>query len=306
MRGFWSIAAAALPVLAAGAAAARHDPSQQSSDRFAARDVQLPAIPLTFGNTAPGKAVKAGVELRILPVGDSITYGYPGNVKDPGDGNGYRLRLRQDLSKDKVVFVGNETSSSGNMTDGYFAAWSGRTIKYMADHLGPSLEQRPNIILIHAGTNDMNMNSAISTEGRDPVAASERLGSLIDKVVASCPDAVVLVAVIIGTCRTDMIPQTEVFQSLIPKVVLPRLQAGKHVLAVDFSTFGLDNLGDCVHPSNQGYHVFGDYWYDFITQIPQDWITKPVEKDAKTHENFAKRLGVNVPLLGLLLMLLYV
>ncbi|RFU73682.1 hypothetical protein TARUN_8577 [Trichoderma arundinaceum] len=299
MRGLWSIAAATLHVLAANAAVARHHPSQLFLNHIATRDAHSPTIPLTFRNTSPGKAIKPGIELRILPVGDSITYGFLSD-QIGGDGDGYRLRLREDLSKDNVVFAGTETSPTGNMTDGYFAAWNGKTIQFIADHVGPSLEQRPNIILLHAGTNDMNPNSAISTEGHDPVAASERLGSLIDKMVTSCPDAVILVAMIIGTCNADQAPQSKVLQSLIPTVVASRLQAGKHVLAVDFSIFALTNLRDCIHPTNQGYHLVGDYWYDFISQIPQDWITKPVGKDSEGEESLAVRLDMNASLLGLM------
>ncbi|UKZ84585.1 uncharacterized protein TrAFT101_000491 [Trichoderma asperellum] len=256
-------------------------------------------FPLTFKNTPVGKAIKPGTELRILPVGDSITYGFLSDM-DGGDGNGYRLRLREDLSSDTVVFAGTMTSPVGNMTDGYFAAWNGKTIQYMENNVGPSLEQRPNIILLHAGTNDMNPNSAISTEGHDPVAASQRLGYLIDKMINTCPDAVILVAMIIGTCNADQAPQTGMFQSLVPDVVMSRFQAGKHVLAVDFSTFALSNLRDCIHPTNQGYQLLGDYWYDFITQIPHDWITEPIGDDPKRKDNLAMHLSTNLPLLALL------
>jgi hypothetical protein len=156
------------------------------------------------------------------------------------------------------------------------------------------------MILLHAGTNDMNPSSSISTEGHDPVAASQRLGSLIDKMVAACPDAVILVAMIIGTCNADQAPQTKIFQSLIPNVVLSRLKAGKHVLPVDFSTFALSNLRDCIHPTNEGYQLMGDYWYDFISQVPPTWITEPVGKDPKSQDSPAVRLDTNTPLLGLL------
>jgi hypothetical protein len=56
-----------------------------------------PPSPLIFKNTPPGKAIKPGTELRILPFGDSITYGFLSD-QDGGDGNGYRLRLRENLS----------------------------------------------------------------------------------------------------------------------------------------------------------------------------------------------------------------
>lgn len=65
---------------------ARHSIRQSNSDA-AARP------PLQYTNIAPNIPVKAGTELRILPVGDSITVGY-----ESSDGNGYRLGLQQDLS----------------------------------------------------------------------------------------------------------------------------------------------------------------------------------------------------------------
>lgn len=301
MGASWSAAVATLLLIIAVEATMARTLAPLLSKHFAVDVFQAPANPLKLVNTAPGKPIKPGTELRILPIGDSITYGFLSD-QGGGDGNGYRLRLRQLLSKDKVVFAGTETSPTGNMTDGFFAAWNGKTIQYISDHVTPSLEQRPNIILLHAGTNDMNPNDAISKEGHDPVAASERLGSLIDKMTASCPDAVILVAMIIGTCNSEQAPQTKLFQSLIPNVVAPRLEAGKHVLAVDFSTFPLDKLRDCIHPTNQGYQLVGYYWYDFIAQIPQDWITAPVGDDPQRSEaqNLAMRPETHMLLLGLL------
>lgn len=51
---------------------------------------------LQFINVTAGTPVKPGTELRILCVGDSITVGYRSD-KDGGDGNGYRLRVFDDL-----------------------------------------------------------------------------------------------------------------------------------------------------------------------------------------------------------------
>lgn len=53
---------------------------------------------LKYKSTKPGKAVKPGTELRILCVGDSITVGFLSD-QDGGDGNGYRLRLLDNLSR---------------------------------------------------------------------------------------------------------------------------------------------------------------------------------------------------------------
>lgn len=51
-----------------------------------------------YKGTRPGRAVKPGTELRILCVGDSITVGFL-SEQDGGDGNGYRLRLLDNLSR---------------------------------------------------------------------------------------------------------------------------------------------------------------------------------------------------------------
>ncbi|KAM3517482.1 hypothetical protein NHJ13051_008941 [Beauveria bassiana] len=234
---------------------------------------------MEFRNTPPGRKIESGVELRILPVGDSITVGFGSEIG--GDGDGYRRQLRDDLSANKVVFAGTETA--GTMDDGYFAAWNGKTIQFISNHIDASLEQRPNVVLVAAGTNDMNPNHAVSTEGNDPVQAAHRLGKLVDRIVGKCPDATVLVAMIIDTCHQSQQPQTRQFQKLIPGVVHKRRDAGHHVIAVDFATFvpkpGNMILRDCIHPTNRGYKIMGDYWYDFMTQIPRGWIRAPVGKD---------------------------
>ncbi|KAF5619593.1 lipolytic G-D-S-L family [Fusarium tjaetaba] len=249
-------------------------------------------IVLKYKETEPGEAVNKGTELRILPVGDSITVGYLSDRKG-GDGNGYRGQLKKDLSGDKVVFAGTE--SSGTMTDGNYAAWSGKTIQYISDHVDPSLKQRPNIILLAAGTNDMNPNHGISKEGNDPKGAADRLGKLIDKMVKACPDATILVAMIINTCDEKQSPATKEFQKLVPGVVKSRHDDGKHVLAVDFTTFKTSDLQDCIHPTNDGYKLMGDYWYSFIHQIPSSWIKKPVGPDPNGGDGTNGGIDKNIP-----------
>lgn len=158
-----------------------------------------------------------------------------------------------------------------------------------------SLDQRPNVVLVAAGTNDMNPNPSISTEGNDPAQAADRLGNLIDRIISKCPDATILVAMIIDICDPAQEPRTQKFQKLIPNAVQKRKAAGHHVLAVDFTTFvpryGKEILRDCIHPTNPGYKSMGDYWYDFMTQIPSGWLQAPVGEDPH-------RLGLDDPSLN--------
>ncbi|KAF5017527.1 hypothetical protein F66182_10528 [Fusarium sp. NRRL 66182] len=235
---------------------------------------------LTHGATPAGRAVQNGVKLRILPVGDSITVG----TGKGADGNGYRKRLKQDLSENEVVFAGTQ-KYTGDLKDGYFAAWSGKTIKFISDSIGPSLKHRPNMVLLAAGTNDMNSDPKYSKEGTDPRAASHRLRALIDKIAVECPDATILVSMIINTCNTQaqgaQLTRTKIYRTYVANVVKSARKTGVKVIAVDFGPFKTTDLSDCVHPNRKGYEIMGDWWYDFIHQIPKGWIKAPVGPDPK-------------------------
>ncbi|KAJ3467994.1 hypothetical protein MRS44_005558 [Fusarium solani] len=237
-----------------------------------------PTTYLSYKGSKPGKAIKAGTKLRILGVGDSITLGRQ-KIVDGGSsvGNGYRLRLREDLSKDEVVFAGEITG--GTMENNNFAAWGGQTIEYMSKNVGPSLKQRPNIILLHAGTNDLDDRPDTGKQGNDPEGIALRLGKLIDQMREACPDAVILVAMIIPNCDSHKKERHKAYVDLIPGVVKKRAALGHHVVAVDFTGFPLSDLYDCLHPTPDGYNKMGDYWFDFLSQIPRSWITKPVGPD---------------------------
>ncbi|KAK3617285.1 hypothetical protein LTR56_025386, partial [Elasticomyces elasticus] len=58
------------------------------------------------------RALEWGVTLRMLPLGDSITWGYLSS-----DGNGYRLDLENLLDGNPVEYIGSQ--QSGNMADNW-------------------------------------------------------------------------------------------------------------------------------------------------------------------------------------------
>lgn len=211
------------------------------------------------------------------------------------------LNINIYFSGNQVAFAGTEYMAS-SLKDNYFvshgfspvercqstdlvqAAWSGKTIKYISDNVDASLRQQPNLVLLSAGTNDMNSMSSISTEGNDPKKAAERLGSLIDKIHHACPKAAILVSMIANVCDNseyhDQHERTKRFQKYIADVVKTRYYRNQTVLAADFSPFDTgDSLRDCVHPTNRGYQVMGDWWYDFIAQLPNGWVSEAQGSD---------------------------
>ncbi|KAL4886051.1 hypothetical protein BJY04DRAFT_213590 [Aspergillus karnatakaensis] len=222
------------------------------------------AINITAANNlSPRAGIAGGVPLRVLPLGDSITDGYASS-----DGNGYRLQLWNNIDNPKD-FVG--TLNKGNMPDGNNEGYNGATISEISSRIGRALEMRPNVVLVHVGTNDMNKPS-------EPDTAHERLGSLIDKIVSACPDAAVLVAKIVRASNGGTQARINSFNGKIPAVVAARAEKGKKVMVVDMSS--INQLADGLHPNDAGYRQMGDIWYSAIQDAAdKGWIDKPVAVD---------------------------
>jgi hypothetical protein len=196
-----------------------------------------------------------GTPCKILPVGDSITYGinYEGS---------YRPELFHDalMNGQNITFTG--TLKDGPSTvDGVpfpqnFEATSGITIQGISQQItkNKTLSMPSDIVLIHIGTNDMYMS--------DPGGAPDRLGMLIDQIITGYPNALIAVAQIIPLNMDKT--QVMTFNAAIPGVVATRVAAGKHVIVVDLNTGFPSGDMDSVHPYQSGYNWMGDKWYAAI------------------------------------------
>jgi lysophospholipase L1-like esterase len=119
----------------------------------------------------------------------------------------------------------------------------------------PALNPVPHIVLLHIGTNDMASMSS---------GAPNRVGTLIDQIVADLPEALLVVAKIIPFPGASN--QVNTFNSALPAVVEQRANAGKHVILVDqFQGFPTSELGDGVHPNQAGYTRMAGVWYTAIS-----------------------------------------
>ncbi|OCK88387.1 carbohydrate esterase family 3 protein [Cenococcum geophilum 1.58] len=184
--------------------------------------------------------IAPGTELRILPLGDSITYGWNSTAGT----DGYRLKLSTDLSGSDLLFIG--TQRSGSMSDNHNEGHPGFTISRIAAVAGPALAMRPNIILLHAGTNDLHNRPPPANESYADAPA--RLGALVDELVERCPGAVVLVAQIISVASASAEARIRAFNEAVPGVVRERVERGGKVAVVDMSGVGVGELVDGSHP----------------------------------------------------------
>jgi len=210
------------------------------------------------GGTLYNPCPTNGDPCRILPVGDSITFGinYEGS---------YRPELFH-----KAVMAGQKITYTGTLQNGpttvdnmpfprRFEATSGITIDGISMQItkNNTLAMPADIVLIHIGTNDMYMS--------DPGGAPTRLGKLIDQIATGLPNALICVAKIIPLQMSASNVTT--FNNAIPGIVSQRVAQGKHVIVVDLNTGFPSGDMDSVHPYQSGYQWMGDKWYTAIGSL---------------------------------------
>ncbi len=213
----------------------------------------------TGGDTGTGGAAgfqpcpEAG-PCKILPLGDSITAGYPGV-------DSYRVRLFELALEGghEVTFVGTRmagpTMVSGVSFPRSHEGVNGEKIAQIADRVPtPALSDMPHIVLVHAGTNDLP---------NDLDGAGDRLESLVDELIASAPDALIVVARIIPIFWAQSAVTS--YNATIEPMVQEKVEAGAHVIIVDqYEGFPESDMDDAVHPTVGGYERMAQKWYDGI------------------------------------------
>lgn len=206
----------------------------------------------------------AAPALRIMPLGDSITYGVGSSTT-----SSYRAALWDRLVGNSVDFVG--TQRSGQLPDTDHQGHSGWTIAQIAGIADATLvTHRPNVVTLHIGTNDMNRNIEVAQ-------APARLGALIDQILVAAPDATVLVATLVPANNATVQARVAEYNRQIPSVVAQRANAGKHVRLVSMAAVTTADLADTLHPNDAGYRKMSDAFFAGIqAALAAGWIANPV------------------------------
>ena len=201
-------------------------------------------------------------DCKVLPLGDSITFGTPTN------NGGYRVELfsRAVADNKRITFVGGATKNGpamvmGKPFPGNNEGYPGITIGNLdSQHVanGAAFKEMPHIVLLHIGTNDMY--------GGNPGGAPDALKKIIDDIASKAPDALIAVSSIIPLSSGNAAVMT--YNATIPGIVQMKASAGKHVIYVDqYKDFPTSELTDGVHPSDaKGYPRMGGVWYTAIKQ----------------------------------------
>ena len=208
-----------------------------------------------------------------MPLGDSITHGFQST-----DDAGYRSRLYNSAIGTKIQFVGSLWNGEDPFpaSERYHEGHDGAVINAIANYAKNSLPARPNVVLLHAGTNDMN-----GAPGASPVSECPGLiGNLIDEILQACPDATVIVAQIIMSRVAQTEANREQYNAALPGIIDARASEGKHVLLVNMDAVQDSDMFDQLHPDDTGYQKMADIWLNGLKMaVGKGWIKAPVGAD---------------------------
>ena len=214
-----------------------------------------------------------GTVCKILPFGDSITYGLQSS-----DGGGYREPLFKTVvaAGQKITFTGSLTNGPATVTVGTSTVafpsnnegHSGWTIEPIGTSPGgistlvptPAFNTIPHIVLLMIGTNDTYQSSGQAQMG-------DRLGVLLDEIVAAAPNALIVVATLTPLSTASWNAAATAYDAQIPGVLQTRVAAGKHLTMVDMSQLPVSELSDGIHPNDTGYAYMAGIWYAAIKDM---------------------------------------
>jgi VCBS repeat-containing protein len=229
---------------------------------------------LNFAGGTQGVAVNLSTHqwsnvLQVLPLGDSITYGWTATDYQQGQTNmenGYRGPLWRDFASDSMLvdMIGPNTSGDATLPDQNHAGYP----NYRSDQIAALLPgilatSHPDAILLMAGTNDVFQEVSPAAH----VAAS--ITGMIAAATAANPATHVYVATMMPINQAqDGQPgdaaMVATVNSAIRTAVSQAIATGANVSLVDLSAMTVSDLQDAAHPTDAGYTKLGQIWHDAI------------------------------------------
>jgi lysophospholipase L1-like esterase len=212
--------------------------------------------------------VRALAQTKIMPLGDSITYGYNAQDETQGQGGGYRFPLSQLLISAGLNFnfVGSLNDGPPNWPYDSHEGHPGACIVDIANGITPLSQggqgwlglAQPNMILLMIGTNDINQTHSYCG---DVSTAPTRLQALITQIFYLLPNVQLMVASI--PPFVDHESAVAKYNASIKSIVNQYAGQGMPITFVDVNSALTENdlaIGDPIHPSDEGYQKIADKW----------------------------------------------
>src|SRR5262245_11542317 len=192
---------------------------------------------------------------KIMPLGDSITEGYSGR-------DSYRPWLWNMLAEAgyTVDFTGTRTGIADGLTpphpnyDQNHQGTSGwRADQIQANIVSWANQNRPDVVLLHIGTNDIYQNQTNAT-------TETEIRGIIDNLRSVVPNVKILLAQIIPL--SGKTSQVTDLNTRISNIVTSKTTTQSPITRVDqYTGFNAANLWDGIHPDATGEQFMANKWY---------------------------------------------
>ncbi|CAA9266761.1 MAG: hypothetical protein AVDCRST_MAG50-3188, partial [uncultured Acidimicrobiales bacterium] len=221
----------------------------------------------------------------IMPLGDSITEGQGGRAT-------YRYWLWKDLER-----AGQATDFVGSMTGVYEGSpaysdfdqhheghWGGRADEVLAQVGGWTSAAKPQIVLLHIGTNDvLHLQTVESTV--------QEISSIIDTIRGSNPTVHIALAKIIPS--NFHTAETQQLNAQLGSLAAQKNTASSRVLSVDQWT-GFDSRTDTydgIHPNEAGEKKMAAKWSAAVSTLVQSTPPPPTDTTPPTVTSVSPAAG---------------
>lgn len=240
-------------------------------------------IALTGGTVFVNAATQQGDistlnQIRIMPLGDSITVGEGSTT-----GDGYRWDLARyltDVQHWPAEWVGSQ--QSGQQPNRQHEGHSGWRIDQITGQVAGWIQsQDPDVILLQAGTND-------ALQGATGEVMLQRMSLLVQTIVATDPTIDILIA--------DLVPVRYGTDRDVASVAMQRYNAGLRDTIATYDQVTVARwsraipnrlLADGIHPGDEGYRRAAWVWYrclgalvgDGVIRVGEDPLPVPLQTD---------------------------
>jgi len=243
--------------------------------------------------TILANTIMLSATVRIMPLGDSITYDerysdLAGTPRPSSARTAYRSHLWYMLEQVDypVDFVGSRIAGEGVKpafdpeNEGH-PGWTTydiaeRTYEYMSNSI-------PDIVLLHIGTNDRATTN--------PEGVNQILNEIDQYELASGHHIKVFVALIIDRQSPD--GRIRIFNDRLKLLLDGRIAQGDDIVIVDmYHHAGLtsDDYADNTHPNYSGYKKMALQWYNALLNNPYDPGSTPPSSPSVSLEKYPESL----------------
>jgi Ca2+-binding RTX toxin-like protein len=213
-----------------------------------------------YANLATGVATPL---YRIMPFGDSITYGVVSYTNE--ESGGYRPLLWNKLAGSDLAidYVGGLINGPSSLPDRSHQGLRGKTIDYLNSYDSGYLStHKPDVVLLMIGTNDLASSTAS--------AMISDLRALIVSITDNQPNATLFVSTIPPSHNATRNATVTAFNDRLPGLV-EELNDTRKVEFVDMRNLTLSDVtappaDSGVHPTLGGYEKIAQNWHQALLE----------------------------------------